>query len=88
MYFSLIEQKWKNDGDRGRAFLEYFVKFKKDLIKKCMISPIREKCGLGSPPAEYDQNGNECYNSVLKRNKWPGKLTLRDDCSPYIGSGG
>ena len=39
---------------------------------------VREKCGLGKPPAEYTQNSNESINSVLKKSKGVGKLTVKD----------
>ena len=34
-----------------------------------MTADIRAMSGLGWPPAVYDQNPNECMNSVLKREK-------------------
>ena len=48
------------------------------MVRDCMIASVREKCGLGSPPKEYDQNGNECYNSVLKRAKGKSILSLKE----------
>lgn len=76
--YIISERKWRNDGQVGKVFLTYFVKYKKDLIKRCMITPVRQKAGLGSPPAEYNQNGNECYNSVLKRSMGKKKMSMKE----------
>ena len=32
-----------------------------------MNGQIRERCGLGSPAQEYDQNAYKCENSVIKK---------------------
>ena len=34
-----------------------------------MNGQIRERCGLGSPPQEYNQNAYKCENSVIKKLK-------------------
>lgn len=34
-----------------------------------MTADLRSVAGLGWPPSVYDQNGNECMNSVLQREK-------------------
>ena len=34
-----------------------------------MRADVRSMAGLGFPPSVYDQNGNECMNSVLQREK-------------------
>ena len=34
-----------------------------------MTADLRSMAGLGWPPSVYDQNGNECMNSVLQREK-------------------
>ena len=47
-------------------------------MKKCMIAEMRTRCGLENPPDEYDQNANECMNSVLKRLKSFKKLTVKE----------
>ena len=54
------------------------VKYQKDTMKTSMITSVREKCGLGKPPAEYTQNSNESINSMLKKSKGVGKLTVKD----------
>lgn len=42
-----------------------------------MLSSVRIKCGLGNPPEPYTQNANESINSMIKRSKESGKLTLK-----------
>ena len=54
---------------QGERFLNYFLKYKADPIKRTMTADIRSMSGLGFPPSVYDQNGNECMNSVLQREK-------------------
>ena len=41
-----------------------------------MLASVRERCGLGSPTIEYNQNCNESINSMIKPSKGPHKLTL------------
>ena len=47
-------------------------------MKTSTIASVGEKCGLGKPPAEYIQNSNESTNSMLKKLKGTGKLTVKD----------
>ena len=43
-----------------------------------MLASTREACGLGKPPEDYTQNSNESINSMVKRSKGPGKLSLKE----------
>ena len=43
-----------------------------------MVYFIRKRNGLGEPAEEYNQNANECINSVIKRSNGPGKLSLKE----------
>ena len=54
------------------------VKYQKDTMKTSVIASVGEKYGLGKPPAEYTQNSNESTNSMLKKPKGIGKLTVKD----------
>ena len=76
--WKILADNWKEKGKPGEEFLEYMVKYQKDMIKTSMIASVREKCGLGKPPAEYTQNSNESINSKLKKSKGVGKLTVKD----------
>ena len=62
-------EEWKTRHPKGQRFQDYFIKNKADFIKKTMTAEIRSMAGLGFPPGVYDQNGNECMNSVLRRGK-------------------
>lgn len=54
---------------QGERFLTYFKKYKAEDLKKTMTAEVRSMAGLGFPPGVYDQNGNECMNSVLQKEK-------------------
>ena len=41
-------------------------KYKKQLIKQCMLTSTRESYGVGSPPKDYNQNMNEEINNMVK----------------------
>ena len=43
-----------------------------------MGADVRTRCGLGNTPVEYTQNANESVNSMVKRAKDTGILTLED----------
>ena len=60
----------------GSAFTAYMLKNKKQKMKDKMIGLIRQNCGLGFQ--EYDQNANECINSVIKKAKGKGILTIKE----------
>ena len=64
-----LKSVWCARHTNGGRFLDYFLKYKSDLIKETMTQDIRSMCGLGYPPDVYDQNANECINSVLRRQK-------------------
>ncbi len=67
-----LKAKWIPLHSQGQKFVAYFIKHKLELIRKTMTADIRALSGLLSalwPPAVYDQNPNECMNSVLKREK-------------------
>ena len=62
--------EWKSHHPQGERFLNYLTKYKAERIKKTMTADIsRSMSGLGFQPGVYDQNGNECMNSVLQREK-------------------
>lgn len=43
-----------------------------------MTADLRTMCGLGYPPSMYNQNANECANSVIKRDIKLEKLSVQD----------
>ena len=73
----ILADNWKEKGKPGEELLEYMVKYQKDMMKtSIIIASVREKCGLGKPPAT--QNSNESINSMLKKSKGAGKLAVKD----------
>ncbi len=62
-----LKESWITRHGCGKEFATYFEKNKLDLIKETMSQNIRSMAGLGFPPEVYNQNANECMNSVLKR---------------------
>ena len=72
-----LEEKWKQRGNSGIAFLKYMQVYKKEKMRNCMIAGVRSKCGLGTPPEEYTQNANESINSVVKRAKGFGEISVK-----------
>ena len=64
-----ITEGWLSLHPQGERFVAYFRKYKADVMKDTMTADLRSMAGLGWPPSVYDQNGNECMNSVLQREK-------------------
>ena len=62
-----LKASWITRCKYGKEFASYFEKNKLDLIKETLSQNIRSMAGLGFPPEVYNQNANECMNSVLKR---------------------
>ena len=64
---TVLKQKWRNIGEKGKQFYHYFKDNKLYQIKSCMSAEERVIVGLQFPPKPNLQNANECMNSVLKR---------------------
>ena len=64
-----LSDEWKRRHPQGGRLLTYFNKYKAEQIKKTMTAEVRSMAGLSFPPSVYDQNANECMNSVLQREK-------------------
>ena len=47
-------------------------------MKSSMIASVRKRCGLGDPPKQYDQNANEEMNSVIKKAKGKGLISVKE----------
>lgn len=62
-----LKESWVTRHGCGKEFASYFEKNKLDFIKETMSQNIRSMAGLGFPPEVYNQNANECMNSVLKQ---------------------
>ena len=47
-------------------------------MKISVLASLRERCDLGLPPFEYNQNCNESIISLIKQSKGHQKLTLTE----------
>ena len=59
-------------------FVSYLRKHKKQKWLESRVYFVRKANGLGEPAEEYNQNANECINSVLKRSKGNYKISLKE----------
>ena len=64
-----IKEEWLSSHPLSERFLSYFCKYKVEIIRQMMTAEFRSMAGLGWPSGVYDQNRNECMNSVLQREK-------------------
>ena len=73
-----LKSVWEERDPNGAKFFEYFLTYKADYIKNTMTANVREMAGLGYPPKVYNQNANECANSVIKRDLNFKKLNIKE----------
>ena len=73
-----LEKIWLNREKGSDKFVSYLRKHKKPKWLESMVHFVREANGLGEPAEEYNQNANECINSVLKRSKGDYKISLKE----------
>ena len=63
--------KWRSFSQSSssdlESFIGWFLEHKAPVIQQSMICPVREDCGLGSPPLPFTTNACEAANSVLKK---------------------
>ena len=65
---SSLESVWiRRIGEKGKAFFDWFVKNKVQLLKTHLLKSVRIEAGLGNLPRRYVTNRVECVNSLLKR---------------------
>ena len=48
-------------------FHQWFSEHSLEVVANCMMCPLREQAGLGSPPSPYYTNDVESTNNVLKQ---------------------
>ena len=68
---SHLKSKWDGleqsvHSEKDPQVHDWILKNVSAVMKECMIAPIRESAGLGSPPRIYTTNRNECMNHVAK----------------------
>ena len=62
-------------------FLYWFSSYQADKMQSHMLKPICSEIGLGSPPAEYTNNANECTNSIVKAKTSHKQSELHEFCA-------
>ena len=53
-------------GRKGWELYNWFLKYKEEEMKKCMIKSVKTASGMGSPLKQFVTNRVECLNSLLK----------------------
>lgn len=48
-------------------FAQWFTTYKSPVLKSSMLKPVRQRCGLGSPPVAFTTNASESVNTMLKK---------------------
>ena len=77
VFYDQLRELWVKR-PKGVEFSVFMDNYKRKAIKDSMLVETRKICGLGDPPEDYTQNANESINSMIKRGKASGKLSLKD----------
>ena len=64
--FESLEEKWSSLHSNGKAFLSWFGSKKTEEFIRSVISPVRQRAGLGCPPDKFTTNRSERTNGVLQ----------------------
>ncbi|XP_078364368.1 uncharacterized protein LOC144648781 [Oculina patagonica] len=64
--FESLEGKWSSLHSNGKAFHSWFGAKKKEEFLNSVISPVRQRAGLGCPPEKFTTNRSERTNGVLQ----------------------
>ena len=61
-----LEDKWTAAHANGKAFHSWFSEKKSEDFIRSVIRPVRQRAGLGCPPAKFTTNRSERTNGVLQ----------------------
>ena len=64
--FESLEEKWSSLHSNGKAFHAWFDSKKTEGFIRSVISPVRQRAGLGCPPDKFTTNRSERKNGVLQ----------------------
>ena len=65
---SNLQSVWqKREAEFSSRKYQWFVKYHAEDVRNFMITPVRERVGLGKPPSHYTTNANESINNVVKQ---------------------
>lgn len=59
-----LEEPWSVLHQNGRNFFKWFHNHKSADFVNCVISPVRQRAGLGCPPEKFTTNRSEATNNV------------------------
>ena len=59
-----LEEPWSALHQNGRNFFKWFHNHKSVDFVNCVISPVRQRAGLGCPPEKFTTNRSEATNNV------------------------
>ena len=63
---AILEKKWKDAHENGHDFYVWFCENKAADFVKSVISPVRQRAGLGCPPERFTTNRSERTNGVIQ----------------------
>ena len=58
-----LKEKWDKEAP---GFFDWFSENKIMTVESCMLKPVREFAGLGSPPDPFYTNDVESANRIIK----------------------
>ena len=60
--FDTLVENWKKldvSTSSLERFVQWFMTYKSPVLKSSMLKPVRQRCGLGSPPVAFTTNASE-----------------------------
>ena len=63
---AILEKRWKDAHESGHDFYAWFSENKAADFVKSVISPVRQRAGLGCPPERFTTNRSERTNGVIQ----------------------
>ncbi len=62
----ILKTKWASSHKNGQTFFKWFEKNKREKFINSLISPVRQRAGLGCPPSKFTTNRSERTNGVIQ----------------------
>lgn len=63
---AVLKTRWTSSHQNGSVFYEWFNKNKSAKFVDHLISPVRQRAGLGCPPSRFTTNRSERTNGVIQ----------------------
>ena len=61
-----LKQRWSDAHSNGSYFYDWFIEQKARQFLESVISPVRQRAGLGCPPERFTTNRSERTNGVIQ----------------------